>query len=114
MNNQEYSFCIHSIAEKYSDYNEEEANFEGYNTLNVITFCPVSYWAKDKCLPDYDFSDELWEPEANLPEGYRWYLYVEETQWVSKKSKEEITKELTDLGFVENIPMQKFLSECWA
>lgn len=113
MSNSEYSFCIHSMAEKYADYDEDERDYPGYNTLNVITFCPISYWAENKYLPDYDFGDELWGDDRILPVGYRWYIFVEEMQWVCEKPKEEITKELTDLGFVENIDMQKFLSECW-
>jgi hypothetical protein len=97
----ELSFCIHSGDNAYHEDSE----------WNIITFCPVDYWAEHECLPDYAFSDQI--DESFLPEGYAWYIFVEETQWASKKSKEEIVNDLTKIGFVENKEMEYFLTDCW-
>lgn len=103
----ELTFCVHTIEEREG----EECNEEPYKGLNVITFCPSLYWKKHECLPDYYFSDQI--AEDLFPEGYQWYIFVEETQWVSKKSKEEIVQDLTILGFTENKEMENFLTNCW-
>jgi len=93
----ELYFCVHNGD---NDYHEDP-------DWTIITFCPIKYWAEHECLPDYYFSDEI--DDSLLPEGYNWYLYVEECQWATKKSREEIVSELTKLGFVYGIEMQKFL-----
>jgi hypothetical protein len=109
MKTSELNFCIHSLAEK----DGEECDDEDYKGLNIITFCPIEYWKEHECLPDYYFADVM-EENIPLPEGYKWYIFCSETQWCSKKSKEEISNELYSLGFVENKAMQDFLSDCWS
>ena len=107
----ELYFCVHSAleaegcSEKYDDDDE-------YKNLNVITFCPILYWKENKCLPDYYFGNQI--NDSFLPEGYSWYICVEETQWATKKSKQEIVIELTSLGFSQNKEMERFLSDCWS
>jgi hypothetical protein len=89
---------------------EDDISDDG-TILNVIVFCPIVYWETDKCLPDYYFSDQI--DENLLPSNYSWLMCHEETMWCSKKSKEEIEKDLSDIGFTNNLEMQKFLIDCW-
>ena len=102
-----FVFCVHHI-----DFLEKEnVTDEPYAGLSVITFCPADYWKKNQCLPDYNFAEEI---DVSLPTGYNWYTCTEETQWCSKKSKEQIVSELTALGFSESKEMEEFLSDCWS
>lgn len=103
-------FCIHNASVR-----EEDPN------LTLITWCPVEYWKKNECLPDYNFANDVAqalpnfvsEDVENIPEGYSWYIFVEETQWVSYKTPEEIRAELTKLGFTESKEMEDFLTPLW-
>lgn len=108
MNPTELSFCIHSLEEMERDQSDKHSD---YLSLNIITFCPVAYWKEHECLPDYYFADDI--DDSLLPEGYKWYLYVEECQWASKKSKEEILKDLIAIGFIYNLEMEQFLTGCY-
>lgn len=103
----ELCFCVHSLAER----DGEDSDDEEYKNLNVITFCPISYWKEHRCLPDYSFDDEI--NDEHIPKEYSWYLFVEETMMASKKSKEEIVKDFTSLGFSENKELEKFLFDCY-
>lgn len=104
----EMIFCIHSLAEMEKNFEEDEKNYQG---VNIITFCPIEYWKENGCLPDYFLNDEM--DNIPLPTGYKWYICVEECQWASKKSKEEIRKDMLALGFIFNLEMEEFLSGCW-
>jgi len=105
----EITYCIHSLAETEG----EECDDEVYKGLNMVTFCPLSYWKEYECLPDYSFSNEVWSDDLPMPDGYKWYIFVEETQWASKNSKEKIREDMNALGFTENLEMKDFLSGCW-
>jgi hypothetical protein len=109
--NNELSFCVHSL----SEIEREEAEEEDYKDLNIITFCPIQYWKEHGRLPDFYFADGFssFQDNNQLPEGYSRYTFVEECQWCSKKSIEEISKELTSIGFVENEEMKIFLSSLY-
>lgn len=104
----ELTFCVHSLAEMEDNFEPEGKDYQGFN---IITFCPAEYWKEHKCLPDYYFADQI--DDNLLPEGYKWYLCVEECQWATKKSKEEIYKDMSELGFTKNLEMEAFLSGCW-
>ncbi len=106
----ELQFSIHSLKEIDGEDNNDFMP-EVYGGLNIITFCPIEYWKESECLPDYYLSDLI--GEELLPDGYNWYICVEETQWCSKKSKDEIRADLTKIGFVESKEMTEFLSNCW-
>lgn len=100
-------FCIHTVGQT-NGYKEVSSDFDD---VNIITLCPVVYWQEHKCLPDYYFANEI--SDSIIPSQYSWCVFVEETQWICKKSKEEIKKELSSLGFTELLEMEQFLSECW-
>lgn len=104
----EISFCVHALSEIELDQSDKHSD---YDSLNIITFCPADYWKEHECLPDYYFADEI--DDALLPAGYKWYLFVEECQWATKKSKEEIQKDLIKIGFVNNLLLENFLSSCY-
>jgi hypothetical protein len=95
-------FCVHTQDEIEQTTSNEE--------INRVTFCPIGYWDKNECLPDYYFSDDI---SLDLPEGYNWYPYAEESQWITRKNKDEIIAELTVLGLTSNKEMKEFLSSCW-
>jgi hypothetical protein len=104
------SYCVHSLAEMEGEDSDETRNYIG---VNIITFCPFAYWIEHECLPDYSFGDEVWDDKVPMPEGYQWYIWVEETQWASMRSKDKIREDMNALGFVENLEMEKFLSGLW-
>jgi hypothetical protein len=96
----------------YSIHYTSDIDYEEYGTNSVIiTLCPITYWNEHKCLPDYYFSDQI--AEELLPEGYEWLTCVEECQWISKKTKEDIRIDLNVLGFVERLDMEEFLTSCY-
>lgn len=102
-------FCLHN-----GSVREEDSKY------TLITWCPVKYWNDNGYLPDYHFGNDLEDslPKNNsgyydLPEGYLWYIGVEEIQWVSEKSPNEIRAELTKLGFTESKDMEDFLTPLW-
>jgi hypothetical protein len=105
----ELIFCVHDLREM--ERGQSDPCGSSYDGVNIITFCPTSYWKENDCLPDYYFADQI--DDTLLPKGYQWHLYVEECQWVSKKSKEEICKELINLGFNHSLAMETFYSECF-
>lgn len=108
MKPEELSFSIHSLEEIERDQSDKHSD---YLNLNIITFCPVDYWKEHECLPDYYFADQI--DDTLLPDGYKWYLFVEECQWATKKSKEEIQKDLIAIGFKHNLLLESFLSSCY-
>lgn len=101
MNSTELCFSVHTSSER-----DGEDYDDGYH---VITFCPIEYWKKNECLPvgpvDVD--------ESIIPQDYEWYICVEETQMTSNKPREEIIKEMIDLGFTHNKELENFLTSCW-
>jgi len=106
----ELIFCVHPLTTV--DHGENfDVTEDAYKDLNIITFCPLVYWEDNRHLPDYYFADCI--EDSLLPEGYSWYVFVEETQWASKKSKEEIVADLTKIGFAENKDLERFLINCW-
>ena|ERR1019366_904310 len=101
MEPKELFYCLHNGSIRDED-----------ERLTIITFCPIQYWKEHACLPDYNFYDEITET-VSIPNGFDISFFVEETQWCSIKSVEEIRSELNQLGFVENIEMENFLTGCW-
>jgi hypothetical protein len=95
----DFYFCLHNGAVIEED-----------DLLTVITFCPVKYWDDKDCLPDYSFDNEI---EEYIPTNYPIWGCSEETQWCSEDSEESIRQKPTQIGFVENFALQKFLSDCW-
>ena len=110
MKTSDFQFCLHN-----GSVREDDPKY------TLITWCPVEYWQKKQCLPDYNFADDLAqalpnyvsEEVENIPEGYQWYICVEETQWASDKSPQQIRTELTQLGFTESKEMEDFLTPLW-
>lgn len=103
LNQMPLSYCI---VKGDNSYHQDDPE------LNIIIFCPTEYWKKHRCLPDYNFSDQI---DINaLPRTFKWYVGTEETALCSKLSKDEIRRILSELGFVENVQIQEFLeNECW-
>jgi hypothetical protein len=82
---------------------------EGNDDWNVITFCPIEYWIENECLPDYFIGGLIM---IDPPTGYTKERFTEEYMWSSKKSREEIVKDLTSLGFVYSKELEDFLTDC--
>lgn len=99
MKSSEISFSIHDGNNPY----------HGEPGWMIVVFCPTKYWNDYKYLPDFYYANKI---EKYMPDGYFWDA-TEEPSWRTKKSREEIQKELTDLGFKENIELEKFLAKIW-
>lgn len=100
----ELLYCIH----------DGEFMGEDEDTI-VITFCPVLYWNERKCLPDYPFCcDDGVENcfDQYLPQGFSIILCREETMWSTPKTKCEARKELNQIGFIESLELEQFLTSC--
>jgi hypothetical protein len=74
---------------------------------NCIVFCPVDYWHKEHCLPDFFFADKI-----NVLEGYSSVWGREECMWVTKKSFFDIRNDLNMFGFFESLDLKQFLYNC--
>ena len=81
--------------------------------VKIIVFCPINYWIENKCLPDYYFSDQI--DDKCRPSEYRWFVFCEECAWMVDKAKSnhDIILDLTKLGFVYNLDLEKFLIDCY-
>lgn len=78
----------------------------------IICFGTIKCWEERECLPDYYLAGEI--DDSLLPPGYNWLIGMEECCWiVFDKSREDVAKELTALGFIENQDQQHFLNACW-
>ncbi len=96
----------------FNEYEFGEPQSYDEDNRRYIAFCPIEYWDKHKCLPDYYFADKM--KGIIFLEGYRYYPFSEETMCAVNKPKDEIIKELSALGFTHNKEMEQFLIECWS
>jgi hypothetical protein len=77
---------------------------------SVIVFVPIKYWEENKCLTDYFLADRM---SNDIPEGYYWLPFHEETMWVTEKTPHQINEELTKLGYTESQEVWAFLTKIW-
>jgi hypothetical protein len=97
--------------ELYFSIQNGDNEYHEHPGMNIITFCPIQYWNENKCLPDYALDNDM--EGIIIPEGWFYYVCIEETCWCSEKSQEEIRAELITMGFTESLEMTKFLDGLW-
>lgn len=86
--------------------------FEEDNGLVIIPLLPIEYWKEHECLgAGNEFSDVIdWDL---FPVGYANYVGTEHEMLCSSKPLDEIRKDLTTLGFVEDENIAQFLIDCY-
>lgn len=94
----------------FSVYTESERDDNHEHYFSIITYCPIDYWNQHKHLPE----ERVDVDTSVLTNSYSWYISNKMTQMCAMKSKEEIIKELTGLGFTHNTELETFLTSCWS